>query len=365
MTSVSIVTNWIEELAPMALQEDYDNAGLLVGNKDMFVTGVLLTIDVTEEVVDEAIRKGCNFIISHHPLIFRGIKQLTGADDIQNCIIKAIKNDIAVYAAHTNIDNALIGVNGKIAEKIGLKNLQILQPKSNVLLKLVTFIPKQYVSEVRTALFEAGAGNIGNYDNCSFGMEGIGTFRANENANPYVGEKLEQHYEEETRIEVILPEYLKPKIISALIKAHPYEEPAYDLIPLENDWKDSGAGAIGNLETETDEIEFLNHLKSVFHLETLKYTALLGKKIKKVAVCGGSGSQFLKDAIHAGADIYISADFKYHEFFDAKNKILIADIGHYESEQFTKEVFYEVITKKIPTFAVQISDINTNPIKYL
>ena len=365
MTTVRTITQWIEEAAPLALQEEYDNAGLLIGSPDMLVTGVLLTVDVTEDIVDEAIQNGCNLIISHHPLIFRGIKNITGQNDVQRCVLKAIKNEIAVYAAHTNMDNVMEGVNGKIADKIGLKNRQILQPKKELLLKLVTFVPADFIQQVRNALFEAGAGSIGNYDNCSYMSDGRGTFRANEKANPFVGEIQIEHTESEIRLEVIFPEYLKVKITNALLRSHPYEEPAYDFIALQNTWNSVGAGIVGELPAETDEMDFLHQLKSVFHLQTLRHTSLLNRKIRKIAVCGGSGSDLTRQAIAVGADVFISADFKYHEFFDAKNKILIVDIGHYESEQFTKDVFYEIITKKIPKFAVRISDVNTNPIKYL
>ena len=281
------------------------------------------------------------------------------------CVIKAIKNDIAIYAAHTNLDNVLTGVSAKMAEKIGLKNIQILQPKQNALLKLVTFVPRLHSYRVRQAMFEAGAGQIGNYDACSFNSEGIGTFRANENAQPFVGNIDELHSEPETKIEVIFPDYLKDKVVNALFKSHPYEEPAFDLIPLKNDWNQVGAGVVGELEEAEDELIFLNRIKSFFEVPAIRHTSLLNKRIKRVALCGGSGSSFVHDAILAHADVYISGDFKYHEFFDAQNRILIADIGHFESEQFTKEIFYEIITKKMPTFAVQISDSKTNPINYL
>jgi dinuclear metal center YbgI/SA1388 family protein len=362
---VKSVCELIEEVAPLALQESYDNAGLLIGNSLMEVTSVLVCIDITEEVIEEAIQKNCNLIISHHPLIFTGLKKITGQNEIQRCVAKAIKNDLAIYAAHTNLDNVLEGVNGKIAEKIGLLNTRILQPKQNILLKLITYVPRLHSNNIRQALFEAGAGEIGNYDACSFNVEGVGTFRANDQANPFVGKINESHSEPETRIEVIFPAYLKKSMLEVLLKVHPYEEPAYDFIPLDNSWNQVGAGLIGELETEEDELNFLYRIKSVFNQPEIRYTSLLGKKIKQVAVCGGSGSSFLSDAISAKADIYITGDFKYHEFFNAQNRILIADIGHFESEQFTKEIFFEIITKKMPTFAVQISDIKTNPINYL
>ncbi len=362
---VKSICELIEEVAPLALQESYDNAGLLVGDSQMEVTSVLLCIDITEVLIEEAIQKNCNLIISHHPLIFSGLKRLVGGNEVQRCVQMAIKHDIAIYAAHTNLDNVLTGVSGKMAEKIGLKNLRILQPKQNALLKLICYVPKIHSFAVREALFQAGAGQIGNYDSCSFNVEGIGTFKANEKAQPFLGNIAELHSEPETRIEVILPEYQKFKVLEALLKYHPYEEPAYDFISLENDWNQVGAGIVGELEEAEDELVFLNRIKSIFKTPAIRHTNYLNKKIKTVALCGGSGSSFLADAISASADIYISGDFKYHEYFEAENRILIADIGHFESEQFTKDIFFEIITKKIPTFAVQISDSKTNPINYL
>jgi dinuclear metal center YbgI/SA1388 family protein len=363
--NVKSICELIEEVAPLALQESYDNAGLLVGDSQMEVTSALVCIDITNEVIEEAILKKCNLIISHHPLIFSGLKRITGQNEVQRCVTKSIKNDIAIYAAHTNLDNVLEGVSGRMAEKIGLKDVRILQPKQHSLLKLVTFVPKIHSFAVREALFESGAGQIGNYDSCSFNSDGIGTFKANENARPFVGEIDELHSEPETKIEVILPDYLKYKVLDALLDSHPYEEPAYDFIPLKNFWNEVGSGVVGDLEVEVDEMTFLNQIKSIFKIPTIRYTNLLNKNIKRVALCGGSGSSFLSDAISAKADVYISGDFKYHEFFEAENRILIADIGHFESEQFTKDIFFEIITKKMPTFAVQISDSKTNPINYL
>jgi dinuclear metal center YbgI/SA1388 family protein len=363
--TVKSICELIEEVAPLGLQESYDNAGLLIGDSQMEVTSVLVCIDITEEIIEEAIQKKCNLIISHHPLIFNGLKRLTGQNEVQRCVAIAIKSDIAIYAAHTNLDNVLQGVSGKMAEKIGLRNIQILQPKQNALLKLITYVPKLHSFRVREALFEAGAGQIGNYDECSFNIEGVGTFRANENAQPFVGNIDELHSEPETRVEVILPDYMKYKVLEALLKTHPYEEPAYDFISLKNAWNQVGAGVVGELEVAEDELIFLNRIKSIFKIQSIRYTNLLDKKIKRVALCGGSGSSLLSDAISAKADVYISGDFKYHEFFDAQNRILIADIGHFESEQFTKDIFFEIITKKMPTFAVQISDSKTNPINYL
>ena len=363
--NVRTICNIIEEVAPLSLQESYDNAGLLVGNSQMEVSGILICIDITLEIINEAIQKKYNLIISHHPLIFKGLTRIIGQNEIECCVIAAIKNDVAIYAAHTNLDNVLNGVNGKIADKIGLINQRILLPKQGSLLKLVTFVPKLHTYSVREALFNAGAGKLGNYESCSFNSDGIGTFKPNEQALPFVGDINQFHSEAETRIEVILPSFLKDKVLRALLKVHPYEETAYDFVPINNAWKEIGAGIIGELSIEEDEIDLLKRIKEIFNLPTIKHTQLLGHKIKRVALCGGSGSSLLKTALTEKADIYLSGDFKYHDFFEAEKSIIIADIGHYESEQFTKEIFFEIITKKMTTFAVQISGINTNPINYL
>lgn len=354
----------IEKFAPTIYQESYDNCGLLTGNKDAEATGAILTLDCTEEVVEEAIAKKCNLIIAHHPIIFSGLKKITGANYVERTIIKAIQNNIAIYAAHTNLDNVKDGVNAKIAQKLGLKDLKILSPKKQLLRKLVTFVPNSHSEKVRRALFEAGAGQIGNYDNCSFNIEGKGTFKGNENSNPVLGEKGKLSVENETRIEVIFENYRENELLSKLKEAHPYEEVAYDIYPLENHYQNVGSGMIGELEKALSETEFLNLVKSTFGLKYLKHTNLLKKPIKKVAFCGGSGSFLIKNAINSLADVYISSDIKYHEFFDAEGKVLIVDIGHFENEQFTPEIFYEIIQKKFTTFATYLSKINTNPVNY-
>lgn len=359
------ITQIIESLAPLSFQESYDNAGLIIGQPDDEISGILITLDVTEEVLDEAIRKNLNLVVAHHPVIFGGIKKLNGKNYTERCIAKAIKNDLAIYAAHTNLDSVFGGVNSKICETLGLQNCQILAPVSGFLKKLVTFVPTADAEKVREAIFAAGAGSIGNYDSCSFNQTGSGSFRGNENTHPYVGEKNKLHFEEETRIETIFPKHLQSKIIQALLKAHPYEEVAYDIYPLDNDFPQAGIGMIGELGAPEDETEFLQRLKSAFHCSAVKYTKLLGKPVRKVAVVGGAGSSYLKNAIAQKADVFISGDFKYHQFFDAEGQIVIADIGHYESEQFTKEVFYELLTKNLSKFAVHLSEVNTNPVNYL
>lgn len=354
----------IEEFAPLSYQESYDNAGLIVGNNSTNVTGVLICLDSTEEVVQEAIDKKCNLIVAHHPIVFSGIKKINGKNYIERTVIKAIKNDVAIYAAHTNLDSVVNGVNYKIAEKLGLKNVQMLSKKNQLLKKIVVFCPVSHVDKVRNELFANGAGAIGNYSECSFNTNGTGTFKANKGATPFVGEIDKLHLEEEVKIEVVAESFQVNQIIEAMLKVHPYEEVAYDIYHLEN-YQNVGIGVVGDLEQSMNELEFLKFIKQTFHANGIRYTALRNKNIQKVALCGGSGSFLLNDAIRAGADIFITADYKYHQFFDAEGKIIIADIGHFESEQFTCEIFYEILTKKITNFAVRLSEINTNPINYL
>ncbi|MCG6185895.1 Nif3-like dinuclear metal center hexameric protein [Maribellus maritimus] len=364
MTKIKGIVHFFEELAPPQLQESYDNAGLIIGSANAEVDSVLVSLDVIEEVVDEAIAKKAQLIVAHHPIIFSGLKKITGKNYVERTIIKAIKNNIAIFAAHTNLDSVTGGVNSIICKKIGLENCQILQPAKGQLKKLVTFIPTEHADNVREAVFAAGAGNIGNYDSCGYNLEGTGSFRGNETTNPFVGEKGQIHYEKEIRFETIFPAYLQHKIISALLNSHPYEEVAYDIYPLENNFENAGMGMVGTLPEEKTEKEFLQHLKGTFKTGVIKHTRLQEKPVKKVAVCGGAGSFLLPNAISVKADFFVSGDFKYHQFFDAENKIVIADIGHFESEQFTKDLFYELLTKNFPKFAVRLSEVNSNPVFY-
>jgi dinuclear metal center YbgI/SA1388 family protein len=359
------VADFLETIAPKSYQESYDNSGLLTGSFSSDVSGILVTLDCTEPVVQEAINKKCNLIIAHHPIIFRGLKKITGSNYVERTVLKAIRNDVAIYAIHTNLDNVHSGVNRKIADKIGLTNLKILAPKNDALSKLVTFVPKENTDQVLNGLHAAGAGQIGNYDNCSFTVTGTGTFRPNEHANPSVGEKFKQELVEENRVEVIFPTHLEKSIVSALRKTHPYEEVAYYLTGLRNENQEVGSGMVGEFESAQEPLEFLQRLKKRMGLSVVRHTRLLDKPVSKVAVCGGAGSFLLAQAIQSGAQAYISADFKYHEFFDAEDNIIIADIGHYESEVYTKELLQEVLTKKFPTFAINFSSTVTNPISYL
>lgn len=365
MIRLSEITMCLEEVAPLAYQESYDNAGLICGDPEMNITGALICLDSTEAVLDEAISMGCNLVIAHHPIVFSGLKKFNGKNYVERVIIKAIRNNIAIYAAHTNLDAVENGVNAVICEKLGLTNTRTLAPAGNLLKKMVVFVPDAHTEAVRNALFEAGAGRIGRYDECSFHVSGTGTFRAGEGSDPFVGELGKRHAEAEQRLEVIYPAHQESRLIAALVKSHPYEEPAFDLLSLTNKHAGVGSGRIGELATEMEEMEFLKQLKTVLKTDCVRYTALRGKKVKKVAVCGGSGSFLLPDALRAGADVLVTADFKYHQFFDAEDRLVIADIGHYESEQFTGELFYGILKKKFSTFALHLSKINTNPIKYL
>ncbi len=359
------IVSALEQFAPLPLQDGFDNAGLQIGLTDAEVTGALLCLDVTEAILDEAIALGFNLIIAHHPLIFKGYKSITGKDYVERCILKAIKNDLVIYAAHTNLDNAPEGVNFKIAEKIGLKNVRVLETKENALVKLVTFVPTAQAEDVRKALFNAGCGNIGNYDSCSYNLQGEGTFRAHEGTHPYCGEIGEMHTEKEIRIETILPAFKKTEAIKALLATHPYEEPAFDIYPLQNTWAQAGAGVIGELETTETELEFLKRIKKTFEVGCLKHNKLTGREIQTVALCGGAGAFLMPLAIRNHADVFITGEIKYHDYFGHDNDILLAEIGHYESEQYTKEIFYTLIRDLFPNLEVQQTKVNTNPIKYM
>ncbi|MHA6249281.1 Nif3-like dinuclear metal center hexameric protein [Pontibacter sp. CAU 1760] len=364
MPKIQDIMRVLEQLAPLPFQESYDNAGLQTGDAQAEVTGVLVTLDCTEAVLDEAMAKGCNLVVAHHPVIFKGLKALTGRSYVERTIIKAIQNNIAIYASHTNLDSVLQGVNTKIADKLGLQQQRILAGKPGTLMQLVAFVPVSHTEIVLQELHQAGAGQIGDYSDCSFHVTGTGRFKPSEKANPTIGQPGTAEQVEENRIEVIFPTHLQGIILKALQDAHPYEEVAHYLYALENQNQEVGLGVIGQLTEEMPEDAFLAYLKDKMQLQGLRYTTVGDKPIRKVAVCGGAGSFLLKDAIRQGADAFVTGDFKYHEFFDADTKVLVADIGHYESEVFTKEIFYDVISKNFSNFAVLISEVNTNPVRY-
>lgn len=357
-------TRYLEDLAPLGSQESYDNSGLIVGQPDMKVTGVLLSLDCIEATIDEAIEKGANLIIAHHPIVFKGLKKINGKNYVERTVIKAIKNDIAIYAIHTNLDNYKLGVNYEIAQRIGLKNPKILVPSSNTLRKLVFFCPQKDSQQVIDAIFKAGGGNIGAYENCSFQSIGTGSFTPGPEANPSEGSIGKPEKLEELRIEILIPSHKEHAIVQAMKKAHSYEEVAYEVYPITNQNQDEGAGMVGELENEMNTKEFLTHIKTIFNCGIIRHTEIIHKTIKKIAFCGGSGSFLLENAKKSGADIYITGDFKYHEFFDADKQIIIADIGHFESEQYTPHLILALLKKNFINFAFHLGNVNTNPIKY-
>ncbi|MFC1222633.1 dinuclear metal center protein, YbgI/SA1388 family [Pedobacter suwonensis] len=359
------ITNYLESIAPLNYQEDYDNSGLIVGDPNMEIRAALVALDCVEKIVDEAISTGCNLIITHHPIVFKGLKKLNGKNYVERVVLKAIRNNIALYAIHTNLDSIHTGVNARICERLGLTGTKVLSPKAGLLKKLVTYCPQAQAEQLRSALFYAGAGTIGNYSECSFNADGFGTFKGNEDSDPFVGEKGVRHREAEIRIEMVYPTQAERKILVALFENHPYEEVAYDIYKLENKHQLVGSGMVGWLEYDMDAYDFLHLVKDRMQAKVVRHTEVIGKRIKKVAVCGGSGSFLLKEAIAAGADAFITADFKYHEFFDAEEKLIIADIGHFETEQFTSNLLLEIIQKKFTNFAIRLTEQNTNPINYL
>ena len=361
---VKDITNILEELAPLAYAEDFDNVGLLVGSSSLEVTGVLVTLDTLENVVDEAIAKKCNLIVSFHPIIFGGLKKLTGSNYVQRVVIKAIQHNIAIYSMHTALDNSNQGVNAKICEVLGILNTRILIPQKGTIKKLTTYIPLKDAENLKEKLFQAGAGAIGNYSNCSFSVNGMGSFKPEENANPTIGTLGKTQFEQETQINITFEKSLESLLIDVLRKNHPYEEVAFEVTTLENNNQNIGMGMIGELENAMDEKDFLSFVKDKMHASCIRHSNLLGKKIKKVAVLGGSGSFAISAAMQANADVFITADLKYHQFYEAEGKLLLADIGHYETEQFTKNLLVDYLTKKIPNFAIRLSDSKTNPIKY-
>jgi dinuclear metal center YbgI/SA1388 family protein len=358
------LTQFLEQYAPLAFQEEYDNSGLIIGDPEAAISKVLITLDVTEKVLDEAVEKKCSLVVAHHPLIFRGLKRLTGQDLTQRLTIKAIRNNIAVYAMHTNLDNAPAGLNKFVCDILGLVKCSILSPAKGMLEKLVTFCPVDHAERVRQALFDAGAGHIGKYDCCSYNLSGQGTFRASEEANPYVGEKNALHYEPEIRTEVILPRYLEDRIITALRESHPYEEVAFDLYPLYNTAGFAGSGMTGELNPAMDQSRFIDMVKQRLGLALIRHTDLSGDPVERVAVCTGSGAFLIPEAKRSGAGAFLTADLKYHDFFEATPQFLLADIGHYESERFAKDLIYGILIKKFPTFAFLKSEIETNPVHY-
>ncbi|MDN3655061.1 Nif3-like dinuclear metal center hexameric protein [Ferruginibacter paludis] len=362
--TIQQICSFLETIAPASLQESYDNAGLLTGDPNRECTGIITALDATEAVVREAIEKNCNLVVAHHPIIFGGLKKITGKNYVEKTIIAAIKNDIAIYAIHTNLDNILTGVNGRMADLLGLVNRRVLQPKKGMVKKLVTFVPAAHAEAVRSALFAAGAGQIGNYSECSFAVNGEGSFKGGPETVPFVGEPGVRHAENELRLETIYPAWVENQVVKALLAVHPYEEPAYDLYLLDNARQQTGSGLMGELPAAVPAAVFLQQLKKVFELTVVRHTPLMSKPVQKIALCGGAGSFLTGAAVAAGADFYVTGDVKYHEFFDANDQLVIADIGHFESEQYTVDLLFDILREKFPNFAVLKTRVKTNPVNY-
>ncbi|HSC55007.1 MAG TPA: Nif3-like dinuclear metal center hexameric protein [Phnomibacter sp.] len=365
--TIGAIIQTLESLAHPAYQESYDNAGLITGRKQWECTGVLVTLDATEEIIEEAIRKNCNMVVAHHPILFRPLQKLSGDGYAERAIVKAIQHNIAIYAIHTNLDNVQHGVNLWMAEKIGLVpgSLRVLAPKRGLLWQLVTYVPEAQAAAVRDALFAAGAGAVGQYVECSFNSHGQGSFRPLENTNPAIGSPGGQRETvAETRLELVFAAPLQAAVVAALRQAHPYETVAYSIIELQNEHQDIGSGLVGELPESLSEADLLHRLKAQFNLQLVRHTPLLQKPVKRIALCGGAGSFLTKAAIGTGADAFITADIKYHEFFDADRQLLLADIGHFESEQFTTQGIASYLQSKFPTFAVLQTEVCTNPVQY-
>lgn len=364
MQYIRDIINVLETVAPLYLQESYDNSGMVCGAPDQQCSGATTALDLTNEVIDEAIERKHNLIIVHHPPVFSPIRRIVNGDPVSDLLIKAIRNNINVYACHTNLDNVLWGVNGEIANRIGLINRQVLAPKAETHKKIITFVPAAHLDKVRDALFSAGAGKIGHYAECSFNVAGSGNFKPLDEAKPYTGEKDKRHTEVEERLEVIFPTNLKSSVINALLNSHPYEVPAFDIVSLDNHFQEFGGGVIGELPEPISELELLKMLKSTFHTGVIRHSQMTNKSLQSIALCGGAGKSMIYSALRQCADVFITADLSYHDFFSPAEKMFLADIGHFESEQYTSDLLSRLIKEKFPTFAVQKTGINTNPVNY-
>ncbi len=365
MPQIQHIIDFLERIAPPALQEDYDNSGLLVGEPHTEIQKVLVSLDVTEEVVEEARANGAGLIVSHHPIVFRPLRSLTGRNQVERTVMAALRAGIGLYAIHTNLDNVAHGVNAMMCRKLGLEGMQVLRPATETLAKVVTFVPQGHSEVVRNAMFAAGGGQIGQYDECSFNLDGEGTFRAGEGARPFVGQLQERHHEGETRIEMVVERWNVRKVISAMKAAHPYEEVAHDVVMLDNAHPTAGSGGIGTFAEPIAWSDFVERVKSAFDAPVVRHTNPPKKAIQTVALCGGTGSFLLSDAIRAGADVFLSSDFKYHEFFDTEGRITIADIGHAEAESGISQWLVDQLADfklGFPNFAVLLSEVRTNPI---
>ncbi len=365
------IFNFIESWAPKGAAWQKDNPGLQAGDPNSQVENIFLCLELTKEAFDEAVKRKCNFIFTHHPLIFQPLKKLNLQTDKTSILLSGlIKNNITLYSAHTNLDFTKGGVSFQLAEKLGLQNLRFIDKLENSLYKLSVFVPEKNAAALSEALFAEGAGVIGEYKKCSFRSQGRGTFEGSENSNPAVGKAGRFEETDEVKIEFTLESWKLDKVLTALVKNHPYEEPAYDVYPTLTGNTNYGYGAVGELPEEMEEENFLTHVCDSLNAPGLRYASGKNGKVKTVAVCGGSGSDLLYKAMGIKADALITADVKYHTFQDAEGKILLADAGHYETEV----IVLDEVKRRIENYLVgqNKSDIkvytyggSTSPVKFL
>ena len=363
--TIKDVTTFLEQKFPLYLQEDFDNCGVQCGDVRQEISGAMVCFEMSEQVIDEAIDKGCNLVISHHPLMLkRGICKIVPTDRVGAMICKALAHNMVLYSMHTNIDSGEGGGNDAFAEKLRLRNVKVLEPHKGMYRKLVVFVPKENAETLKSALFAVGCGVQGNYDSCGYTLHGQGQFRPLEGANPHIGEENHLEHVDEERVEMIYPTGLQRAVVQAIYDNHPYEEPAFDLLPLENESRTIGLGRIGELPKELPVSDFLGYLKDNLGFIHCRYCGDETKMIRKVAVCGGGGSSFIDLAIASGADAYVSGDFKYHDFFKSYQKTLLVDIGHYEGEFFIKNIIFNLLNEKFSTFATLISKMESLEVKF-
>jgi len=330
------IFKYIRSWAPEEIAWNKDNVGLQVGSAKRKVKNILLALDLNMKVIIEAVKKDCNIIITHHPLLFNPLRKIdTDQDNTSLLVEKLIKHDITLFSAHTNLDFTKDGVSFELAKTLKLTNLRFLSNIKSAQYKLIVFVPEGHIEKVASAIFENGGGIIGEYSNCSFRTKGQGSFKGSKKTSPSIGKKLNYEKTDEIKLEVLIDSWKLNEILSAIRSVHPYEEIAYDVYPLNNENVNYGIGAIGELHTAMNQREFFNHVSKSLKINNFRYTTGKTNKIKTVAVCGGSGSEVIPAAIKKGADALITADIKYHTFFDNERKILLIDAGHYETEIFS------------------------------
>ncbi len=360
----SELMKFMEEFAPVNLAEDYDNVGLLIGSRNQEIKKVLVCLDVTTKVVEEAVEKKVNLIVSHHPIIFKGLKRIVEEDPKGRLLYKLIRNGIGVYSAHTNMDFTHGGINDTLANLLGLSNIRNLKKhKEDRFFKIVVFVPEQNTDTVREAMCSAGAGWVGDYSDCTFMVKGTGTFKPLEGTNPYIGSKGNLEKVEEYRLETIVPQKKLKKVVNAMIEAHPYEEVAYDVYPMELSLKEYGFGKVGSL-VETQKLDkFISTVKEKLNVKSVRVIGSVKKEIRNVAVFCGS---FDTDVINSmnGVDVLVTGDMKYHDALDAAEMgLCIIDAGHYSTERIMVPRLAWILSQRFASVDIETSILEENPIK--